>query len=221
MVAAAIGCGTHAKPGELYWHGNLKKPQIALTFDDGPNEPYTSEILQVLRENDVHATFFLVGKRVEKSPDIARAIVAAGHAIGNHSYTHPDLAWEDEREVEREVEFAEAAIAAATGKRPHIFRAPFGSIYPTMLHEAEHLGYTMVQWSVAASDWLKPGSKRIAKRILARTHNGAIILLHDGVGAIGGDRSQTVAALREIIPELKRRGFEFVTIPELLGIKDE
>lgn len=219
-VLVVAGCAHQPKPGELYWRGDLDEPRIALTFDDGPNEPYTSQILAILAQYDVRATFFLVGRRVEKLPDSARAIVAGGHAIGNHSYTHPDMSWEDEPSVEREVEFAEAAIAAATGVRPRIFRAPFGSVYPIMLHEAEHLGYVMIQWSVAAHDWLRPGAQRIAQRILAHTHNGAIILLHDGDGAHGGDRSQTVEALKLIIPELKRRGYEFVTVPELLNIKN-
>lgn len=219
LIALVVaGCGQPLRPGLLYWHGDRAQPKIALTFDDGPNEPYTSQVLEVLRANDIRATFFLVGKRVEQSPDSARAIVGAGHAIGNHSYGHPDMAWQSTAAVEREVEYGEAAIAAATGKRPRIFRPPFGSIYPVMLREIEHLGYTVIQWSLAARDWRRPGAKRIAHRILSRAHNGAIILLHDGNGTRGGDRSQTVEAIKVIIPELKRRGFQFVTVPELLEI---
>ncbi len=207
------------REGVVYWHGDPAKPEIALTFDDGPNEPYTSQVLQVLKDNDVKATFFLVGMNVEKDPAAVRAVVQAGHAIGNHSWSHPDMILETPGQVDRQLELTESAIEKAAGRRPKLFRPPYGADDPLTFRESKRLGYVAVKWSVSAKDWERPGAVRIVETILAHVQNGAILLMHDGDKTRGGDRGQTVAALKTIIPELKKRGYRFVTIPELLGVE--
>ena len=207
------------RPKELYWHGDATEKKIALTFDDGPNEPYTSEILKVLKENDVRATFFMVGKNVEKYPDAARAVVAAGHAIGNHSYDHHNLLTKTNAQVEAEIEKTQAAIETATGQKTTLFRPPYGDKNTLTIREARQLGYVTIEWSVSAEDWRKPGPEKIAQNVLAHLRNGDIILMHDGdKWRHGSDRSQTVAALPLIISHLREAGFQFVTVPELLKL---
>jgi peptidoglycan/xylan/chitin deacetylase (PgdA/CDA1 family) len=212
--------GKKNRPGAVYWHGDLNRPQVALTFDDGPNEPYTSQILQVLKDEEVKATFFLVGMNVEKEPAVARAVVEAGHAVGNHSWSHPDMIFETPGQVAKQLDWTEEAIFRATGRRPKMFRPPYGADDPLTLHTSGKLGYVAVKWSISARDWERPGAERIVARVLGRVKNGAIILMHDGDKAHGGDRSQTVAALKVIIPELKKRGYKFVTVPEMLEIQE-
>jgi peptidoglycan-N-acetylglucosamine deacetylase len=206
-------------PGIIYWHGDAGEKKIALTFDDGPNEPYTSEILAVLRQERVRATFFMVGENVERYPDTAREIVREGHAIGNHSYSHSNLVFDTNKRVRSEILRTEDAIAAITGERPTLFRAPFGDKDFLTIHQARRLGYTMIQWSVTAQDWRRPGVERICRNVLRHAHPGGIVLMHDGdEGRHGSDRSQTVAALPILIRELRAQGYEFVTVPEILKL---
>jgi len=203
----------------LYWHGSTKEKKIALTFDDGPNEPYTSQILQVLKDNNVKATFFMVGRNVETYPDAARAIVAAGHAIGNHSYDHHQLITKTSTQVTDEILKSEKAIETATGQKTTLFRPPYGDKNTLTIHETHKLGYVMVEWSVSAEDWRKPGAEKIVSNVMEHIRNGDIILMHDGdKWRHGSDRSQTVAALPIIIEQLRQAGYEFVTIPELLKL---
>ena len=212
----------HAKanhPHRLYWHGDAAEKKIALTFDDGPNEPYTSQILQILKDNHVQATFFMVGKNVETFPEAARAVAAAGHAIGNHTYDHRDLLKKTTAQIETEVVKSEKAIEAATGQRTTLFRPPYGDRNAQTVEEISQLGYVTVEWSVSAEDWRRPGSPKIVSNVMEHIHSGDIILLHDGdKWRHGSDRSQTVAALPEIITQLRQAGYQFVTIPELLKL---
>jgi polysaccharide deacetylase family sporulation protein PdaB len=211
----------HAKinrPAILYWHGDLAEKKIALTFDDGPNDPYTSEVLKVLKDNHVRATFFLVGKNVEANPQAAREIVAAGHAIGNHSYDHRNLVTRTNAQVRDEILKAEKAIEEATGQKTALFRPPYGDKDAFTLRQTRQLGYVMIEWSVSAEDWRRPGPRRIVANVVKDVRNGSIILMHDGDKIRRGDRSQTVAALPQIIAQLRQEGYEFVTIPELLKL---
>jgi polysaccharide deacetylase family sporulation protein PdaB len=205
----------------LYWHGDRHVKKVALTFDDGPNQPYTAEILKILKENDVRATFFLVGKNVEGDPQTARDIVAAGHFIGNHSYDHHNLLTRTNAQVRREILMAEKAIEAATGQRTVLFRPPYGDKNTLTVNQTQKLGYVMVEWSVSGEDWRRPGADRIVRNIVKSVRNGAIILLHDGDKARHGDRSQTVEALPNIIDQLRQKGYEFVTVPELLQLQPD
>lgn len=195
---------------------------MALTFDDGPNEPYTSQILAILNRYHVKATFFMVGKNVEAFPEAAKAVAEAGHAIGNHSYTHPVLVLKTNAHVRSEITLAQDAIEKATGHKLRLFRPPFGFYDPLTLSQAEKLGYISIKWSVSSKDWKRPGVKKIVSNVMGSVHNGGIILMHDGfMTHHGGDRSQTVGALPQIIRELQEQGYELVTVPELLNLKAE
>jgi polysaccharide deacetylase family sporulation protein PdaB len=208
------------RQGAIYWHGDLDEKKVALTFDDGPNEPYTSQVLKILKDNNVKATFFMVGKNVEFFPLAAKAVAEGGHVIGNHSYDHPIMVLERSRRVHDEIARAGDAILKATGQEPYLFRNPYGAHDGMTLIQAEKLGYICIQWSVSSKDWERPGVQKIINNVIKHVHNGGIILMHDGDKTLhGGDRSQTVQALSEIIRRLKEEGYEFVTVPQLLKIK--
>src|SRR5262249_7995992 len=161
--------------------------------DDGPNEPYTSEILKILNENHIRATFFMVGKNVEAFPETVRKVADAGHIIGNHSYDHRDLLKKSNDQVRDEILKTQEAILKVTGQKPYLFRPPYGDRNAFTVQEAQSLGYVVVEWSDSAEDWRKPGVPEIVHRVVKDARNGSIILLHDGDRAHhGSDRSQTV-----------------------------
>ncbi len=199
-------------------HIETEEKIISLTFDDGPNEPYTSRILKILRDNDVRATFFLIGKNVEAFRDTAREIVREGHAIGNHSYSHPVfLAMEPSSYEMKQIDLNEKILQALTGVHCALFRPPLGIRTPWLLHTAAQRGLTSIGWSEDGSDWHDVSSAQIADKIIKNARPGNIILLHDGLNlGHGVDRSKTVNALPTIIARLKAQGYRFVTIPELL-----
>lgn len=213
----------HNKIGVVYWHGDINEKKIALTFDDGPNEPYTSQILDILKRYDIKATFFLIGKNVEVYPEIVKRIAKDGHLIGNHTYTHPDLALELKFQIEKQIKRTEEAIFKAAGLRPYLFRPPYGLDNPWVFKEAEKLGYVIIKWSVSAHNGGKEiPYDRILRRILNDVENGSIILLHDGDRLVKqADRSQIVKALPLIIESLQQKGYQFVTIPELLELENQ
>ena len=183
---------------------------FALTFDDGPWPEYTRQMLEILAEKDVKATFFMVGQEVSRRPEIAREVRDAGHAIGNHSWDHPSRPRDPKMQVER----TDSAIEKAVGFRPTIFRPPYG-IMASMARISEAEGDAVLLWSADSEDWRKPGANTIAQRIIAQAHPGGISLMHDG----GGTRAQSVAALPVIIDTLRERGYRFVTVPELLRLR--
>jgi peptidoglycan-N-acetylglucosamine deacetylase len=200
---------------------------VALTYDDGPNPPYTDAILTVLEREHVPATFFVVGRAVAIYPGVVRRAYRDGDAIGNHTWNHGHLVLYDTAGLQETLQRTDAAIFAATGDRPRIMRPPYGGRDWLVLDEARKLGYTPVMWSVPLPhDWEYPPAATIAGRVLRYVGNGSIIDLHDGnrgivcahdgVPAHVCDRSSDVAATRMIVDALKRRGYRFVTIPELL-----
>ncbi len=211
--------------GKTLVSGPRNQRVVALTFDDGPNPPYTAEILDVLRAEHVHATFFVVGRAVQAYPQLVRREAAAGNAVGNHTWSHGHLVLYDETGLRRTLQRTDAAIFAATGQHTRIMRPPFGSRDWLVLDEVRKLGYTPVMWSVPlANDWEDPPPRIIAARVLHYAGDGAIITLHDGNRGIVCprmrarlcDRSSDVEATRLIVDTLKRRGYRFITIPELL-----
>jgi peptidoglycan/xylan/chitin deacetylase (PgdA/CDA1 family) len=204
--------------GKTYARVASTQKAIALTFDDGPNEPYTSQILDILSSYGVKATFFVVGENVEYYPDVARRIVAEGHVLGNHSYTHRAFTEFDVPDYS-ELDRAQSVIYQTTGVKPRLFRPPYGRKTPWELEYVKKKGLITVTWSDSANDPHKPPSDIIEKRILQHVHPGVIILLHDGNGTKhDSDRSQTVAALPKIIESLEAEGYTLVTIPELLQV---
>jgi peptidoglycan/xylan/chitin deacetylase (PgdA/CDA1 family) len=186
---------------------------VALTFDDGPHPIYTPKVLEILRRYKVRATFFLIGERVERFPQIARMIVSEGHEVGNHTYSHPNnLPKENWDEVRLEIENCSTAIERVTGVRPKFFRPPRGFLNYKVLTLAQLEGYTLVFWTVSADHKDAPTPEAMAKRVLKLVHPGAIILMHDGRIP---SRWKDVKALPLIIEGLRKRGYEFVTVSEL------
>lgn len=188
--------------------GNPKKKQIALTFDDGPHPQFTRQILAILRQQQVKATFFVIGEMAEKYPDLVKAELADKHALGNHTYHHVNLTKILEPDVATEIKACGEAIERLTGKPIHLFRPPGGDYDQGVAEAAEALGYTTVLWTDDPGDYASPGAQVILQRTLKRASNGGIILIHDGV-------KQTLQILPQLITTLKKQGYSFVTIDEL------
>lgn len=213
--------------GKVYYQSKASDKVVALTFDDGPNEPYTSEILDILKSYDIKATFFVVGKNVELYPEIAKRIVAEGHVLGNHSYSHnANHALTDDGGVD--VELAQEAIFSVVGVRPHLYRPPHGKKSPWELEFIKRENLVEITWSDSTNEahdeliFGKPLPDEVAKSIISKAKPGKIILLHDGYGTNHGDlksdKSLTVKVLPIIIDGLQQQGYRFVTVPELLKI---
>ena len=198
--------------GYPVFNGSTHVPEIALSFDDGPNPPYTSQILNVLQSYGVPATFFVIGVRVLTYPDLVRQEYEQGNVIGNHTWTHPQLTRLSAATVRSQLQQTSDAIQNAIGVAPTIFRPPYEEFNAAVQDIAASLGLSTVLWNVDPRDWALPGTNAIIANVLQHAHNGAIIELHDG----GGYRSETVAALPTIITTLEQRGFRFVTIPRLI-----
>lgn len=205
--------------GPTITHVPLHQKYVALTFDDGPNPPYTNEIVDYLHRAHVPATFFVVGMAVEKHPEIVREEVAYGNAIGNHSWSHAHLVLERRKHIQSQLERTDAAIAAAAGIHTRLFRPPYGARDFAVIDVARHLGYQVIMWSVPLPrDWMNPPPHVIAARVLRHVGDGDIIVLHDGNRGLPGDRSHTVAATKLIVAALKKQGFHLVTVPQLLQL---
>lgn len=181
---------------------------VALTIDDGPSPIYTPQILRLLHRYRVTAAFSMIGVNVDAYPGVALEVAQAGHVIMNHTWTHPDLAHMSPGAVWDEMAYGTDAIHRATGRRPRMFRAPYGAWSPTVLHYCGQMGMTPVDWSVDPRDWSLPGVAAIVENIMENTGTGSIILEHDG----GGNRSETVAALSVVLPRLLDEGFRFRTL---------
>jgi peptidoglycan/xylan/chitin deacetylase (PgdA/CDA1 family) len=193
--------------------------QVALTFDDGPNDPYTHQLLDLLARHQVRATFFLMGSYVRQRPEIARAIHQAGHLLGNHTMTHPSLMWERPLRVREELASCQAAIEDATGEAVRWFRPPFGSRRPDVLRTASELGLTPVMWNVTGYDWDETDANALKARVQRglrrnhRHHRGSNILLHDGGHRqLGTDRSVTLKATRMLLESWAGSTFSLVTV---------
>ncbi len=191
--------------------------QLALTYDDGPNDPHTLRLLEVLAKHNVHATFFLIGRYVQQHPEITREVVKAGHVVGNHTFTHPLLTLKSAAEVRQELSACRAALQDAIGEPSNLFRPPFGGRRPAVLRIARELGLTPVMWNVTGYDWNAPPAAVIEQKVAKQIRGGDVILLHDGGHKqMGADRSQTVVATDHLIAKYKSEGYEFVTIPEMM-----
>jgi peptidoglycan/xylan/chitin deacetylase (PgdA/CDA1 family) len=193
--------------------------QVALTFDDGPDIRFTPQVLDVLLGYQVKATFFLMGARAAEHSDIVRRIDAEGHAIGNHTYWHPNLPEESLERAHWEITSTEDVLNQILGVRPRIFRPPYGALNRDIVELLEGMNYSVILWNVDSLDWTQPGAERIADIVLANAGPGSIILMHDG-GDWTMDLSGTVNSLHQIIPRLQQAGLEFVTVPELLNISN-
>ncbi len=204
--------------GALSSHGPRSGYLVALTFDDGPDGPYTDQMAAILEKFGVRGTFFELGKALRREPDVARHLVEAGHVVGNHSYSHGAFSYLDPRYPE--LDQTQQAFRETLGICPALFRPPHGTHTPFMSWLVGDADMTLVTWDVSAKDWAERDPDRLARNILAKVRPGSIILLHDGLdGAAGADRSVVVQALPKIIQGLQDRGLEPVTLDRLLGVE--
>ncbi len=193
--------------------------QLALTYDDGPNDPYTGKLLDVLAKADVKATFFLIGRYVRQRPDIVRRVVEAGHAIGNHTWDHPNLIWCSPAETRRQLSETQKAIEDACGIQATLFRPPFGGRRPGTFSTAREIGLAPIMWRVTCYDWSATSHESIESKARAQIRGGDVILLHDGSHrAFGVDRSHTVEATGNLLVEYSGKGYSFGTIPEMVSL---
>jgi peptidoglycan-N-acetylglucosamine deacetylase len=203
--------------GPALLRGPTEGAKVALTFDDGPSSPYTGQILDLLRQRGVAATFFLCGKNVERHPDIARRIVAEGHTIGNHTYSHPFPYFHRRSFIAAEIDRAQDVIERVTGHRPTMFRPPFGARWLGMYQVLGERRMPLINWSDTGYDWRE--GVDIARETLKHLRPGSIILLHDGSQVYPPDqvdRSRTVSALPSVIDGVRQAGFTFVSVANFL-----
>ena len=202
--------------GKVLYKGTTKEKLVALTFDDGPYPPYTEQILAVLKEKKVPATFFLVGENAKAHPDLVREEEAQGHLLGTHTYDHKDLLRLSGPDIRSELSAGVKIVEDITGKRPIFVRPPHGFKDFAVLEQVEALHLRAVNWSVLPKDWTKPGVDVIVHRVVYGVKPGSIVLLHDGDSpARKASRQQTVDALPTIIDQLREKGYIFVTVDKL------
>ncbi|MED1799638.1 polysaccharide deacetylase family protein [Brevibacillus porteri] len=200
--------------GDIVWEVPTESKVIALTFDDGPDQVYTPQIAGLLKQYQAKSTFFVVGNRVSQYPEIVKSLVNDQHEIANHTYSHPDIRKLSANRLLEEVQKTQETIYSATGVRPTLFRPPGGYYDEKVVDTAKQAGFLLIMWSwhQDTRDWSDPGVKKIVNKVLNNARNGDIVLFHD----YGGNRRQTVQALEQVLPELKNRGYKFVTVSELL-----
>jgi peptidoglycan-N-acetylglucosamine deacetylase len=195
--------------------GPADRPRLALTFDDGPSES-TPELLDVLARHDVPATFFQCGVHVRRLPEIARAVLAAGHELGNHTNTHPMLAFATPSFMAAELLAAQQAFADVVDHQPRLFRPPYGVRWPGLGGVQRRLGLTSILWTVIGQDW-RLTADAVADRVTRRAGHGGIVCLHDGRALkTKPDVAGTIRATDVIIARLADRGFQFTTVTDLL-----
>lgn len=186
-------------------------PMVALTFDDGPNPEYTGRILKALKDNESHATFFVVGTNAEQYPDTLRAIASSGNEIGNHTYSHANLTDIDSAEVEKEIDKVNRAVKKATGEMATVIRPPYGAYNNAVL---EQLQQPVILWDVDTEDWDSRNAQAIVDHIIANIEDGDIILMHDIYDS-------TAEAVELLIPCLKEMGYQVVSVSEMAHYKEK
>ena len=223
-AAIAVSAGSQSMSPTGQWYGHTftgisaESKQLALTYDDGPNDPYTLRLLEVLAKHEVRATFFMIGRYVVQRPDIVREVSRAGHVIGNHTFSHPLLTLKSVGGIKKELTDCEQALSDAIGVHSNLFRPPFGGRRPAVLRVANKLGLETVMWNVTGYDWDANSADDIERKVVRRVRGGNVILLHDGGHKeFGADRSRTVEASDRLISRYKSEGYEFVTVPEMMG----
>lgn len=190
-----------------------RQKAIALTFDDGPWPTTTVQILDILKQNNIKGTFFWVGRYLQVYPELGKKVAQAGHAIGNHTWNHQYIKYNEEGAA-REIDRTTSLIEELTGIRTYMFRPPGGILNNGLAAYAQKKNYTVVMWSADSLDW-RTATQSLMENVMRQANSGGIVLMHDG----GGNRSKTVEALPNIIAKLKKEGYTFVTVPELLEME--
>lgn len=187
-------------------------PFVALTFDDGPHPTNTPRLLDILRARNVKATFYVVGTNAKKYPNIMRRMIAEGHEIGNHTVTHGNLTKMSEAEIRQELAESHRTIQSATGVPPRTMRPPYGAITKAQKSWIRReFGYPSIMWNVDPEDWKKPGPSVVASRLVSGARPGGILLVHD-------IHAPTIDAMPQTIDQLLRKGFQFVTVTQLIAM---
>lgn len=209
FIATFACTALSAEPKAVYNHLSTANQEIALTFDDGPDARNTPEILDILDEYEIKATFFMLGRNVNAHPEIAKEVYKRGHAIGLHTYTHPNFNHLKREEIREEILSNQNAIDKATGYRPDIIRPPYGIVNEDFLSVAKELDLAVYTWSRDSFDWKTCNTEeQIIHNITDSIHSGNIILMHDKTS----NQLRSRNALPEIIASLKSRGYRFVTL---------
>lgn len=196
------------------------KKYVVLTFDDGPSPVWTPKILDELKKENIKATFFMIGYHVQKYPDIARRVALEGHTIGNHGYAHSVMFYYTPAEIEEEIKYTEHVIKEITGFQTKYFRPPKAWLRKAIKEKVKSMGYATVLWSLNSKDWVSFNHKSIVRYISSNVRNGDIILFHDSGNVAtteGGRRLQTVKSISLLARTLREKGFEFVSIEELMN----
>ena len=193
--------------------GDRDSMKIALTFDDGPHPYRTNEVLDLLERYHVRATFFVVGENVSYYPEPFKRAVALGHEIGNHTYHHTLLSETCESTITEEIRKTDEIIFQTAGIHPKLFRPPEGAYGECALNTAQSMNYRMILWTADTRDWERPPAQTIVETVMANVKGGSILLFHDYMHK----NAQTMKALDTLIPKLLEKGFEFVTVSELIG----
>lgn len=199
--------------GISYSQVKIDRPVLAMTFDDGPHPSLTPKLLDLLKERNVKATFFLVGRNIKAYPDIVRRIIAEGHEIGNHTWTHASLTTRSDSQIRDELKKSDDALMEVAGYKTHLIRPPYGAIN-TRIKELmfSEFGLTTIMWSVDPQDWRRPGVSVVTSRLVNGAHNGAIMLSHD-------IHPPTIQAMPAMFDQLIAKGYQFVTVSQLINLE--
>ena len=201
-------------PSNLVFSKNsAKTKKVALTFDDGPHPRYTPEILEILEEYGITATFFVIGINASRYPEAFEALVASGCEIGNHTYSHNTIRYASREQVEREILACQNEISSRNGNVPTLFRPPEGKYNQSLEEAVACMNYRIILWSIDTRDWAHTPPNVIVRDVLTQLDNGDIILMHDYISG----KNTTCNALRILIPTLLKLGYEFVTVSELIS----
>ena len=200
-------------------HGPKNKKVVALTFDDGPYSPYTEQILDVLKEKDIKATFFVLGYNAERNIETIKRIVNEGHQLGNHSYSHLNFKKSSKEKISEEISTTNEILFKITGQKVKIMRPPLGAKNFDVVNAAQKLGLKTILWSAAGQDWANHGIDKTVEKTLKEFKDGGIILLHDGDSLESKAlREETIAVTTILIEKLITQGYKFLTIDELLAL---
>ncbi len=205
--------------GKMISRVNTNEKAVALTYDDGPNSPYTDDLLDVLQEFDAKATFFAVGESIKSNPDVTRRLIAEGHELGNHSYSHKQLVNISLDTIRSEIQKTDDVISDLGFKANTHFRAPYGLKRIRLPWELAQRKKVSILWDVDPKDFENPGPETIADSIVQNVKPGSIVLMHDGMQDGDRNRSQTVAATKLALQQLQQEGYQFKTISELMALE--